>query len=114
MAKKKPTARKPRRRASDPPPESAGQAVRRVLLTLLAGVIILVGGLYLFAGTEGFRSMIESHALTSLELPLEIGRSRARLDGTLELGDIRIDVGLDFAVREGSRTIGAGNITELR
>jgi elongation factor Tu len=33
---------------------------------------------------------------------------------TVELGrDVAIDVGLDFAVREGNRTIGAGTITEL-
>ena len=33
---------------------------------------------------------------------------------TVELGrDVAIDVGLDFAVREGNRTIGAGTVTEL-
>ena len=35
-------------------------------------------------------------------------------DVTVELGrEVAIDVGLDFAVREGNRTIGAGTITEL-
>jgi len=54
----------------------------------VTGVVDVVGGAPVAPG---------SHA----EITVELGR------------DVAIDVGLDFAVREGNRTIGAGTITEL-
>jgi elongation factor Tu len=59
---------------------------------------------FLTAGVTGVVTVVDG-------TPVEPG---TYADVTVELGrEVAIDVGLDFAVREGNRTIGAGTITEL-
>jgi elongation factor Tu len=59
---------------------------------------------FLTAGVTGVIDLADG-------VPVEPG---AHAEVTVELGrDSAIDVGLDFAVREGNRTIGAGTITAL-
>jgi elongation factor Tu len=59
---------------------------------------------FLTAGVTGVVTVVDGAPVlpgTHAEVTVELGR------------DVAIDVGLDFAVREGSRTVGAGTITEL-
>jgi len=59
---------------------------------------------FLTAGVTGVVTVVDGAPVlpgTHAEVTVELGR------------DVAIDVGLDFAVREGNRTIGAGTITEL-
>jgi elongation factor Tu len=59
---------------------------------------------FLTAGVTGVVTVVDG-------VPVQPG---THTEVTVELGrDVAIDVGLDFAVREGNRTIGAGTVTEL-
>lgn len=82
--KRKATKKKPK---APPPPPPGSPVVRSVLLLVAIVFIVLVTG-YLFAGTEGFRSIVESRIEAALGIPLEIESSRALLHGGLVFEDV--------------------------
>ncbi len=79
---------KRKRKPAAPPAPSFSQFLVRSGLVVGASVLIIYVTGYLFAGTEGFRSLLESRLEKQLGLQIEIGGSRSSWSGDIFLSDL--------------------------
>lgn len=81
-------ATKRKSKAAPPPATPISQTAMRTLLVAGVSVLIIYVTGFLFAGTEGFRSLLESRMEKQLGMQVDIGGSRSSWSGDIFLSDV--------------------------